>query len=72
MESDVVLECTGTESSIAASIHAIRFGGTTVFVVGVEENEMGLPLVRLSTREVCLKFQYPVLQHMSQGGQARR
>ncbi|KAG0636900.1 GroES-like protein [Tuber brumale] len=57
MEPDVVLECTGVESSIGASIHAVRFGGT-VFVVGVGKDEMKFPFMRLSTREVDLKFQY--------------
>lgn len=56
-EPDVVLECTGVESSISASIFAARFGGT-VFVVGVGKNEMQFPFMRLSTREVDLKFQY--------------
>ncbi|KAI0321290.1 GroES-like protein [Amylostereum chailletii] len=57
LEPDVALECTGVESSIAAAIHAVRFGGT-VFVVGVGKNEMTFPFMRLSTREVDLKFQY--------------
>ena len=72
MEPDVALECTGTEGSVAASTHAVRFGGSTVVVVGVGENGMKLPLMRLSTREVSLRFQYPVLQHMARGDQARR
>ncbi|PWW80065.1 GroES-like protein [Tuber magnatum] len=57
MEPDIVLECTGVESSIGASIHAVRFGGT-VFVVGVGKNEMKFPFMRLSTREIDLRFQY--------------
>ncbi|RPB13723.1 GroES-like protein [Morchella conica CCBAS932] len=57
VEPDVALECTGVESSIGAAIHAVRFGGT-VFVVGVGKNEMKFPFMRLSTREVDLKFQY--------------
>lgn len=57
MEPDVVLECTGVESSIGASIHAVRSGGT-VFVVGVGKDQMKFPFMRLSTREVDLKFQY--------------
>jgi len=56
-ESDVVLECTGVESSISAAIFTVRFGGT-VFVVGVGKNEMQFPFMRLSTREVNLKFQF--------------
>ncbi|ETW85025.1 hypothetical protein HETIRDRAFT_154644 [Heterobasidion irregulare TC 32-1] len=57
VEPDVALECTGVESSIGAAIHAVRFGGT-VFVVGVGKNEMKFPFMRLSTREVDLRFQY--------------
>lgn len=57
IEPDVALECTGVESSIGAAIHAVRFGGS-VFVVGVGKNEMKFPFMRLSTREVDLKFQY--------------
>lgn len=57
LEPDLVLECTGVESSIAAAIHAVRFRGR-VFVVGVGKNEMKFPFMRLSTREVDLKFQY--------------
>ncbi|KAF8427679.1 GroES-like protein [Tirmania nivea] len=56
-EPDVALECTGVESSISTTIFAVRFGGT-VFVVGVGKNEMQFPFMRLSTREVDLKFQY--------------
>lgn len=57
MEPDVALECTGVESSIASAIWAVRFGGT-VHVVGVGKNELQYPFMRLSTREVDLKFQY--------------
>jgi L-iditol 2-dehydrogenase len=56
-EPDVALECTGAESSIGAAIEAVRFGGT-VFVVGVGKSEMEFPFMRLSTREVDLRFQY--------------
>jgi len=57
LEPDLALECTGVESSIGAAIHAVRFGGS-VFVVGVGKNEMKFPFMRLSTREVDLRFQY--------------
>jgi len=57
LEPDVALECTGVESSVGAAVHTVRFGGT-VFVVGVGKNEMMLPFMRLSTREVDLRFQY--------------
>jgi L-iditol 2-dehydrogenase len=56
-EADVVMECTGAESSIAGGIWAVRFGGT-VFVVGVGKDKMEFPFMRLSTMEVQLKFQY--------------
>lgn len=56
-EPDACLECTGVESSIGTAIHAVRFGGT-VFVVGVGREELAFPFMRLSTREVDLKFQY--------------
>ncbi|KAH9041766.1 GroES-like protein [Lactarius pseudohatsudake] len=56
-EPDVALECTGAEASIGAAIQAVRFGGT-VFVVGVGKNEMQFPFMRLSTREMDLRFQY--------------
>lgn len=57
VEPDVALECTGAEGSIGAAIEAVRFGGT-VFVVGVGKSEMVFPFMRLSTREVELRFQY--------------
>jgi L-iditol 2-dehydrogenase len=56
-EPDVALECTGAESSIGAAIEAVRFGGT-VFVVGVGKSEMQFPFMRMSTREVDVRFQY--------------
>jgi len=56
-EPDVALECTGAETSIGAAIEAVRFGGT-VFVVGVGKSEMQFPFMRMSTREVDVRFQY--------------
>jgi L-iditol 2-dehydrogenase len=56
-EPTVAMECTGVESSIAGAIQAVKFGGT-VFVIGVGKNEIKIPFMRLSTREVDLKFQY--------------
>ncbi|KAI0271783.1 sorbitol dehydrogenase [Russula aff. rugulosa BPL654] len=44
-------------SSIGAAIEAVRFGGT-VFVVGVGKSEMQFPFMRMSTREVDVRFQY--------------
>lgn len=57
IEPAVTLECTGVESSVAAAIWAAKFGGK-VFVIGVGKNEMNLPFMRLSVREVDLQFQY--------------
>ena len=51
------MECTGVESSIGGAIQAVKFGGK-VFVIGVGKNEMKIPFMRLSTREVDLQFQY--------------
>jgi len=56
-EPGVAMECTGIESSIAGAIQTVKFGGT-VFVIGVGKNEIKLPFMRCSTREVDLKFQY--------------
>jgi L-iditol 2-dehydrogenase len=56
-EPDVALECTGAETSIGAAIEAVRFGGT-VFVVGVGKSEIAFPFMRMSTREVDVRFQY--------------
>ncbi|KAF2662366.1 GroES-like protein [Lophiostoma macrostomum CBS 122681] len=57
VEPAVVMECTGVESSIGGAIEAVKFGGK-VFVIGVGKNEMKIPFMRLSTREVDLQFQY--------------
>ncbi|KAF7953868.1 hypothetical protein BTUL_0009g01030 [Botrytis tulipae] len=57
IEPAVAMECTGVESSVAAACWAVKFGGK-VFVVGVGKDEMTLPFMRLSTREVDLQFQY--------------
>lgn len=57
LEPDLALECTGVESSIGAAIHAVRFGGK-VFVIGVGKDTMSFPFMRLSAREIDLKFQY--------------
>ena len=56
-EPDIALECTGAESSIGAAIEAVRFG-ETVFVLGVGKSEMVFPFMRMSTREVDVRFQY--------------
>lgn len=57
VEPALAMECTGVESSIAGAIQAVKFGGK-VFVIGVGKNEMKIPFMRLSTREVDLQFQY--------------
>lgn len=57
IEPAIALECTGVEDSIASAIWTVKFGGK-VFVIGVGKNEMNIPFMRLSTREVDLQFQY--------------
>jgi len=56
-EPSVAMECTGVESSVSGAVQAVKFGGT-VFVIGVGKNEMKIPFMRCSTREVDLRFQY--------------
>lgn len=52
----VVLECTGVESSVATAAYACRRGGTVV-VVGVGRSKMdNLPFMHLSLGEIQLKF----------------
>ncbi|KAK3336737.1 L-Arabinitol 4-dehydrogenase [Cercophora scortea] len=57
VEPSIAIECTGVESSIAAAIWAVKFGGK-VFVIGVGKNEIQIPFMRASVREVDLQFQY--------------
>ncbi|KAF2128178.1 sorbitol dehydrogenase-like protein [Dothidotthia symphoricarpi CBS 119687] len=57
VEPAIAMECTGVESSIGSAIQTVKFGGK-VFVIGVGKNEMKIPFMRLSTREVDLQFQY--------------
>lgn len=57
IEPAIALECTGVESSVSAAIWAVKFGGK-VFVIGVGKNEMNIPFMRLSVREIDLQFQY--------------
>ena len=57
MRPAVALECTGVESSVATAIWAVKFAGK-VYVIGVGRNEMKIPFMRLSTREIDLQFQY--------------
>lgn len=56
-EPALAMECTGAESSIGGAIHAVKAGGK-VFVIGVGRDEIKVPFMRLSTREVDLQFQY--------------
>ncbi|KAF2401993.1 putative xylitol dehydrogenase XdhB [Trichodelitschia bisporula] len=56
-EPRVAMECTGVESSIAGAVQAVQFGGL-VFVIGVGRDEIKIPFMRCSTREVDLRFQY--------------
>jgi L-iditol 2-dehydrogenase len=53
---NVVLECTGVESSVATAAYACRRGGSVV-VVGVGRSKMdNLPFMHLSLGEIELKF----------------
>jgi len=56
-EPRVAIECTGVESSIAGAIYSVKFGGK-VFIIGVGKNEVKVPFMMLSTKEVDLQFQY--------------
>lgn len=56
-EPRVAIECAGVENFMAGAIQAVKFRGK-VFVIGVGRNEIKIPFMRLSTREVDLQFQY--------------
>lgn len=53
----LAMECTGVESSVAAAIWSVKFGGK-VFVIGVGKDMMTVPFMRLSTFEIDLQYQY--------------
>lgn len=57
IEPAVTMECTGVESSIASAIWATKFGGK-VFIIGVGKNEINIPFMRASVREVDIQLQY--------------
>ncbi|OAA81583.1 Alcohol dehydrogenase superfamily, zinc-type [Akanthomyces lecanii RCEF 1005] len=57
VEPALTMECTGVESSIAAAIWATKFGGK-VFIIGVGKNEIAIPFMRASVREVDVQLQY--------------
>ncbi|KAG9255970.1 chaperonin 10-like protein [Emericellopsis atlantica] len=57
VEPAVTMECTGVESSIAAAVWASKFGGK-VFIIGVGKNEINIPFMRASVREVDIQLQY--------------
>ncbi|KAF1988438.1 GroES-like protein [Aulographum hederae CBS 113979] len=56
-EPQIAMECTGIESSIAGAVQSVKFGGK-VFIIGVGRDEIKIPFMRCSTREVDLQFQY--------------
>lgn len=51
---DVVLECTGVESSIVTAAYTARRGGN-VMVIGVGKPLVTIPFMHLSLAEVCLR-----------------
>ncbi|KAF3342345.1 hypothetical protein VD0002_g4611 [Verticillium dahliae] len=57
VEPAIALECTGVESSIAAAIWACKFGGK-VFIIGVGKNEINIPFMRASVKEIDIQLQY--------------
>ncbi|KAI1090191.1 GroES-like protein [Rostrohypoxylon terebratum] len=57
IEPAIALECTGVESSVAAAVWALKFGGK-VFIIGVGKNEINFPFMRASTREIDVQLQY--------------
>lgn len=56
LEPAIALECTGIESSVAAAVESVKFGGK-VFVIGVGKDRMEVPFMRLSAQEIDLQFQ---------------
>ncbi|KAM0329357.1 hypothetical protein ACHAQA_004663 [Verticillium albo-atrum] len=57
VEPAIALECTGVESSIASAIWACKFGGK-VFIIGVGKNEINIPFMRASVKEIDIQLQY--------------
>jgi L-iditol 2-dehydrogenase len=57
IEPALAIECTGVESSIAAAVWACKFGGK-VFIIGVGKNEINIPFMRASVREIDIQLQY--------------
>ncbi|GLA26498.1 L-Arabinitol 4-dehydrogenase [Aspergillus phoenicis ATCC 13157] len=56
VEVAVALECTGTAPSLATAVHTVKFGGK-VFVIGVGQDKLEIPFMRMSAREIDLQFQ---------------
>ena len=57
IEPAITMECTGVDSSIGAAIWATKFGGK-VFVIGVGKNEISIPFMRASVKEIDIQLQY--------------
>jgi L-iditol 2-dehydrogenase len=57
MKPRVALECTGVESSVAAGIFSLEFGGI-IYIIGVGADYQNLPFMHLSVNEIDIKFQY--------------
>ncbi|PVH68645.1 L-arabinitol 4-dehydrogenase [Cadophora sp. DSE1049] len=56
-EANLVLECTGVESSVQAGIYSCQFGGM-VFVIGCGKDFQTLPFMYMAGKEIDLRFQY--------------
>ncbi|ANB15136.1 L-iditol 2-dehydrogenase SOR1 [Sugiyamaella lignohabitans] len=53
----VCIECTGVESSIAAGIYSLQFGGL-IHIIGVGHEFQNMPFMHLSVNEITVKLQY--------------
>ncbi|EMC96252.1 hypothetical protein BAUCODRAFT_122276 [Baudoinia panamericana UAMH 10762] len=56
-EAQLVLECTGVESSVHTGIYACKFGGA-VFIIGVGKDFQQIPFMHASIREIDVRFQF--------------
>ena len=57
IEPKVALDCNGSQSSIQGAIWSVKFGGT-VFVIGLRQDEIEVPFMRLHCREIDFRVEY--------------